>query len=266
MTPVIERLEQIVEYLQPRNMASKSFYAIIAGAGSGTGRAAAVRFAQTYPVVLLARKPESYNDIVNEIKQSGGKAIGITADATDETAINAAFETIKKELPGSRLAAAIYNVNAGFARKPFLELTKKDLNTSLDAAPKGFFSFAQKTLPLLLDSVADSPHPPSLIITGATASLKGSAYFGSFAAGKFAMRALGQSLAREFGPKGVHVAHAIIDGGIDTPWGKEFQVNDGVEDGKISPEAIADTYWFLHTQHRSAFTQEVDIRPYVEKF
>lgn len=72
---------------------------------------------------------------MNEIKQSGGKAIGITADATDETAINAAFETIKKELPGSRLAAAIYNVNAGFARKPFLELTKKDLDTSLDAAP-----------------------------------------------------------------------------------------------------------------------------------
>nr|XP_036585977.1 short-chain dehydrogenase [Colletotrichum truncatum]KAF6796168.1 short-chain dehydrogenase [Colletotrichum truncatum] len=247
-------------------MASKSFYAIIAGAGSGTGRAAAVRFAKAYPVVLLARKPESYNDIVNEIKQSGGQAFGITADATDDAAVNAAFETIKKELPGSKLAAAIYNINGGFARKPFLELKKEELEASLDAAPKGFFTFAQKTLPLLLDSVADSPHPPSLIITGATASVKGSAYFGSFAAGKFALRALGQSLAREFGPKGVHVSHAIIDGGIDTPWGKGVAFNDGVEDGKISPDAIAETYWHLHTQHRSAFTQEVDIRPYVEKF
>ncbi|KAK1639841.1 short-chain dehydrogenase [Colletotrichum phormii] len=247
-------------------MASKSFYAIISGAGSGTGRAAAVRFAKAYPVVLLARKPESYNAIVDEIKQAGGQAFGITADATDEAAVNAAFETIKKELPGSKLAAAIYNVNGGFARKPFLELKREELDASLDAAPKGFFTFAQKTLPLLLESVSDSPHPPSLIITGATASIKGSALFGSFAAGKFALRALGQSLAREFGPKGVHVSHAIIDGGIDTPWGKSFVANGGVEDGKISPDAIAETYWHLHTQHRSAFTQEVDIRPYVEKF
>ncbi|WQF81772.1 Putative short-chain dehydrogenase/reductase SDR, NAD(P)-binding domain superfamily [Colletotrichum destructivum] len=247
-------------------MASKSFYAIISGVGSGTGRAAAIRFSKAYTVVLLARKPESYNSIVDEIKQAGGQAFGLTADATDEAAVNVAFETIKKQLPGGKLAAAIYNVNGGFARKPFLELKREELDASLDAAPKGFFTFAQKTLPLLLESVPESPHPPSLIITGATASIKGSALFGSFAAGKFALRALGQSLAREFGPKGVHVSHAIIDGGIDTPWGKDFVANNGVEDGKISPDAIAETYWHLHTQHRSAFTQEVDIRPYVEKF
>lgn len=99
------------------------------------GRAAAVRFAKAYTVVLLARRPESYNDIVEEIKQAGGRAIGITADATDEAAVNAAFDTIKKELPGSKLAAAIYNVNGGFARKPFLELKREDLDASLDAAP-----------------------------------------------------------------------------------------------------------------------------------
>ncbi|GJC85727.1 glucose 1-dehydrogenase 1 [Colletotrichum liriopes] len=265
-------------------MASKSFYAIISGVGSGTGqspiyacisaqlelsRSAAIRFAKAYPVVLLARKPESYNSIVDEIREAGGQAFGLTADATDEAAVNAAFETIKKVLPGSKLAAAVYNVNGGFARKPFLELKREELDASLDAAPKGFFTFAQKALPLLLESVPESPHPPSLIITGATASIKGSALFGSFAAGKFALRALGQSLAREFGPKGVHVSHAIIDGGIDTPWGKDFVANNGVEDGKISPDAlvkIAETYWHLHTQHRSAFTQEVDIRPYVERF
>ncbi|KAK2001270.1 short chain dehydrogenase [Colletotrichum falcatum] len=247
-------------------MASKSFYAIISGVGAGTGRAAALRFAQAYPVVLLARKPESYNSIVAEIKEAGGQAFGLTADATDEAAVNAAFESIKKFLPGSKLAAAIYNVNGGFARKPFLELKREELDASLDAAPKGFFTFAQKTLPLLLESVPESPHPPSLIITGATASIKGSALFGSFAAGKFALRALGQSLAREFGPKGVHVSHATIDGVIDTPRSKDWAINNGAEDGKISPDAIAETYWHLHTQHRSAFTQEVDIRPYVEKY
>lgn len=83
------------------------------------------------------------------------------------------------------------------------------------------------------------PHPPTLIVTGATASLKGSARFATFAAGKFAQRALAQSLAREFGPRGVHVAYAIIDGGIDTPWGKNMVMNDGVDDGKISPEAVS---------------------------
>ncbi|ROT43505.1 short chain dehydrogenase [Sodiomyces alkalinus F11] len=247
-------------------MASKTFYAIIAGAGSGTGRASAIRFAKAYPVVLLARRPESYNDIVSEINSSGGRAIGITADATDQAALDSAFQTISQTLPGSKLAAAIYNVNGGFTRKPFLDLKLEELDASLDAAPRGFFAFAQKTLPMLLESVPDSLYPPTLIITGATASVRGSAYFGGFAAGKFALRALGQSLAREFHPKGVHVAHAIIDGGIDTPWGKDLVMNNGVEDGKIKPEQIAEDYWHLHIQHRSGFTHEIDTRPFVEKF
>ncbi|EGY18702.1 hypothetical protein HYQ45_005610 [Verticillium longisporum] len=247
-------------------MASKSFYAVIAGAGTGTGRAAAVRFAKSYPVVLLARKPESYEDIVKEINESGGQAIGITTDATDPKALSLAFDTVKQKLPDSKLAAAVYNVNGGFSRVPFLELKLEDLDDSLNAAPRGFTVFAQRTLPLLLDSVSDSPHPPTLIITGATASVRGSALFGGFAAGKFALRALGQSLAREFHPKGVHVAHAIIDGSIDTPWGKAYEANNGAPDGKIKPEQIAEDYWHLHTQHRSGFTQEIDTRPYVEKF
>ncbi|KAL7909985.1 hypothetical protein GGI35DRAFT_351098 [Trichoderma velutinum] len=242
------------------------FFAIVSGVGSGTGASIARRFAQSYAVVLLSRKPSSYESIVADIKASGGTAIGITADAADPAAVDAAFAQIEKELPGSKLAAAVYNGGAGMARKPFLELKISDLDLSLDTAANGLFYFAQKSLPLLLAAVDSSPHPPSLLVTGATASLRGSAFFSTFAAGKFAQRALTQSLAREFGPKGVHVALAVIDGGIDTPWGKERVVNNGVEDGKISPDAIADSYWHLHTQHRSAFTQELDIRPFVEKF
>ncbi|KAL6352631.1 hypothetical protein LRP88_13098 [Fusarium phalaenopsidis] len=226
-------------------MASKSFYALVAGVGPGTGRATALRFAQKYPVVLLARRPESYEEAVADIKKAGGQAIGITADVSDPTNLKNALASIDKELPGSRLAAAVFNVNI-----------------SMGAS---FFHFAQATLPLLQKSVPDSEYPPTLIITGATASVKGSAQFGSFAAGKWALRGLGQSLAREFHPQGIHVAHAVIDGVIDIPRTKDWQVNNGAEDGKIKPE-IAETYWFLHTQHRSAFTHEVDIRPYVEKF
>lgn len=113
------------------------------------------------------------------------------------------------------------------------------LHIANDKPRQAFFMFAQKALPLLLESTPHSPYPPSLVITGATASIKGSANFASFSAGKFALRAMGQSLAREFGPRGVHVAHVILDGGVDTPRAKQFVMNDGVEDGKVRPEAVS---------------------------
>jgi NAD(P)-dependent dehydrogenase (short-subunit alcohol dehydrogenase family) len=115
-------------------MVSDKFYAIVAGVGPGTGRSVAIRFSEDYPIVLLARRPESYNDVVAEINKAGGKAIGITADATDETSLKSAFETIKKEFPNLKLAATIYNVrpNSRPSRKPFLELTQEDLDISLN--------------------------------------------------------------------------------------------------------------------------------------
>ncbi|KFH48242.1 Sepiapterin reductase-like protein [Hapsidospora chrysogenum ATCC 11550] len=247
-------------------MTSK-FYAIISGAGSGTGRAVALRFAKSYPIVLLSRSQSSYQPIVDDIRAAGGQALGFAADASDPAAVDAAFTSVAKEWPDRRLAAAIYNANAGFANKPFLELTEADLDTSLGTAAKGLFYFAQKTMPLLLSTVnADPPNPPTLLVTGATASLRGSVRFATFAAGKFAQRAITQSLAREFGPQGVHVALAIIDGGIDTPWGRELGLVEVTKDSKLKPEAIAESYWHLHTQHRSAFTQELDLRPFSEKF
>jgi len=247
-------------------MAANNFYSVVAGVGAGTGRSVALKFAKTYPVALLARNPDNYESIVKEIKAAGGQAIGIATDVSSESAVKSAFAEIEKEFKGKKLAAAIFNVGGRFVRKPFLELTLEEYEAGYIANGKGFYLFAQATLPLLLDAVPTSPHPPSLIITGATASLRGSATMSSFASGKFALRATGQSLAREFGPKGVHVAHAIIDGVIDIPRTRDWPVNGGVEDGKINSDAIADAYWYLHTQHRSHFTQELDVRPYVEKF
>lgn len=112
----------------------------------------------------------------------------------------------------------------------------------------GLFNFAQATLPLLLESVDASPqYPPTLIVTGATASLRGGVKFADFAAGKFAKRAITQSLAREFGPQGVHVAHAIIDGGIDIPRLAEYRsrFNEGKPDGMLSPDAVSFYPFFL---------------------
>ena len=112
---------------------SDKFYAIVAGVGPGTGRSVAIRFSEAYPVVLFARSPESYKDVVAEINKGGRRAIGITADATDQAALKKAFETIQEELPSFKLAAAIYNVrpNSRPSRKPFLELTSEDLDVSL---------------------------------------------------------------------------------------------------------------------------------------
>jgi len=246
--------------------ATSNFYSIVAGVGAGTGRSVALKFAKTYPVALLARNPANFESIVKEIKAAGGQAIGISTDVSSESSVKNAFAEIQKEFKGKKLAAAIYNVGGRFVRKPFLEMSLEEYEAGYASNGTGFYLFAQATLPLLLESVPDSPYPPSLIITGATASLRGSATMSSFASGKFALRATGQSLAREFGPKGVHVAHAIIDGVIDIPRTKDWPVNGGVDDGKISPDAIADSYWYLHTQPRSHFTQELDVRPYVEKF
>ena len=129
---------------------------------------------------------------------------------------------------------------------------------------RGAFNFSQSILPLLL-STTDAQYPPTLIFTGATAAMKGSALCASFSTGKFALRSLAQSLAREFGPKGVHVSHVNVDGVIDIPRTKEW-MKDGGPDSKIKPEAIAEAYWFLHVQPRSCFTHEIDVRPGVEKW
>ncbi|KAI9832252.1 MAG: hypothetical protein M1819_004430 [Sarea resinae] len=245
-------------------MTSKTF-AIVAGVGPGTGASVARRFAAAYPVVLLARNAENYDPLVKEINSSGGKAIGISTDVADLKSVTSAFEQIANGFgKDAGLAAAVFNVGGRFIRKPFLELTLDEFESGFDANGRGAYLFSRATLPLLLKST-DLPHPPTLIFTGATASLKGSAGCASFSTGKFALRSLAQSLGREFGPKGVHVAHAIIDGVIDIPRTKEWVV--GPEpDNKISADAIADVYWNLHVQPRTTFTHEIDVRPYVEKW
>lgn len=136
---------------------------------------------------------------------------------------------------------------------------------------RGAFLFAQSSLPLLLAhsqaqaSNTTTMSPGTLLFTGATASTKASAEFSAFAAPKHAMRALALSLAREFGPQGVHVAHAVIDGVIDIPKTKAWLKNVPFE-GKLGAEDIAEAYWGLHVQGRRGWANEIDLRPMLEKF
>jgi len=220
-------------------MASK-LIAIVAGVGPGTGAAVARKFGATYPVVLLARNPDSYDFLVKEINDKGGKAVGISTDVSNSQSVKDAVGKIKSEFGGNvGAAAAIFNASGAFARKPFLELTEKEFCAGIDVSIKGAFLFSQAVLPLLLAGVEqNSPHPPTLIFTGATASVKSNAQMSSFSTGKYGLRALAQSLAREFGPKGVHVGHAIIDGVIDIERTKDW-LKDAGPDAKISADAVS---------------------------
>ncbi|KAL8777332.1 MAG: hypothetical protein Q9213_007912 [Squamulea squamosa] len=232
----------------------------------GTGASLARKFASVYPIVLLARNPENYTPIVDEINHSGGKALGISTNVTDAKSVNAAFEQIQAKLPGMGLATAVYNVGGEFKKTPFLELSEEAFTTGYETNAKGAFLFSRNALPHLLSSVPKSEHPPTLIFTGATASVKGSPKCASYATGKFALRALSQSLAREFGPEGVHVSHVIVDGVIESPETRDWDIGNGKPDALLSSKAIAEEYWHLYTQHRSCFTYEIDLRPWVEKW
>ncbi|CCX30845.1 hypothetical protein FPQ18DRAFT_378351 [Pyronema domesticum] len=241
--------------------------AIIAGVGTGTGSSVAHRFAKSYTVALLARSQSTLDGVLGSIKAQGGEGIGISTNVTDPESIGNAFQKITQAYPSSSVAVAIFNVS-GRTVKPFLQLSLEDWKSANDVTT-GAYLFSHHSLPLLLKHAADEPsdYCPSLIFTGATASVKANANSAAFATPKWAARALSQSLAKEFAPQGVHVAHAIIDGPIDIPRSRDHPglKNVPLED-RISPEAIADTYWWLHTQPKTCFTWEIDIRNAKEKW
>jgi NAD(P)-dependent dehydrogenase (short-subunit alcohol dehydrogenase family) len=161
---------------------------------------------------------------------------------------------------------AIFNASGGdrkYFRAPFLTIPPSVYEQFWQTSTKGGFLFAQASLPLLLSTAKTSTkYPPTLLFTGATASIKASIGFSAFASAKFALRALSQSLAKEFGPQGVHVGHIVADGGFDTPIRKEMQP-DGDEETWMSTEQMAESYWGLHIQGKRAWSWEVDLRPYL---
>jgi NAD(P)-dependent dehydrogenase (short-subunit alcohol dehydrogenase family) len=233
--------------------------AAVVGAGPGLGAALARRFAREgYAVGLLARSESSLRPIQQEIERTGGRAGVYPADATDEGSLKSAFARLRQELGGGP-EVCIYNAGA-YAVAGVLELTPEQFESAWRIGCLGGFHTAREVVPAMLERGRGT-----LLFTGATASLRGSARFSAFAVGKFGLRALAQSLARELGPRGIHVAHVVIDGMIDTARVR------GMAPGReastmLSPDALAETYWQLHRQEPSAWTQELDVRPATEKF
>jgi len=232
--------------------------AVILGVGPGLGAAVARRFAREgFAVGLLARGEEGLAAVQEEIEGAGGTAFATLADATDAASVVSAFEEVREKLGDPEVF--VYNAGA-FQMGGILDLSPEQFDDCFRANCSGAFYGAQQVLPTMV-----SRERGTIILTGATAALRGSANFAALATGKFGLRALAQSMAREFGPQGVHVAHVIIDGQINTPRLREAQP-DREESTILSPDAIAETYWQLHTQDPSAWTLELDLRPALENF
>ena len=231
---------------------------VILGAGPGLGAAIARRFAREgFAVALMARRKENLSAIRQEIEDANGTGMTVEADATDAESVAQAFDRVREGLGDPE----VFTYNAGaFQMGSILDLIPEQFDNCFRANCSGAFYGAQQVLPAMMEKGSGT-----IILTGATASLRGSANFAALATGKFGLRALAQSMAREFGPQGIHVAHVVIDGQIDTPQLRESQPDREVST-TLSPDAIADIYWELHTQDPRAWTLELDLRPAVEKF
>ena len=232
--------------------------AAVLGVGPGLGAAVARRFAREgFAVGLMARGEERLTAAREEVEGLGGTALAITADATDTASVASAFDRVREELGAPEVF--VYNAGA-FQMGGILELSPEQFDDCFRANCSGALYGAQQVLPAMVERGRGT-----VILTGATAALRGSARFAALATGKFGLRALAQSMAREFGPQGIHVAHVIIDGQINTPRLREDQP-EREESTTLSPEAIAETYWQLHAQDPTAWTLELDLRPALESF
>ena len=236
--------------------------AIVVGAGTGTGAEVAKVFAKDgYGVAVARRKADALSSLVTEIEQSGAKARLFGVDASDEGAITALFQDA--ELALGPVDVAVFNA-AGITRGSIVETTKEEFELMWRASALGGFLVGREAARRMIKRGRGT-----ILFTGATASIRASANFSAFAAGKHGLRALAQSMAKELGPKGIHVAHVVVDGIIDVPRTRELipdrAAAKGAE-GLIDAKSIAETYLWLHNQTRDAWTFELDLRPAIESW
>lgn len=242
-------------------MAARAAIVVGVGAQSGLGAALARRFArEDLCVVLVGRTLERLELVATDIRANGGKARVAVADVTNEDEVTALFNTL--EAPET-LELVVYNVGSN-VMVPSLEMHAADFEDMWRQNALGGFLIGRQAIRTMLPFKRGS-----VIYTGATASLRARPGFMAFASAKAALRAVAQGFAREFGPQGIHVAHVVIDGVIRGDYARErfagFVKAKG-SDGLLELDDIAETYWTLHQQPRSAWTHELDLRPFKEAF
>jgi NAD(P)-dependent dehydrogenase (short-subunit alcohol dehydrogenase family) len=236
--------------------------ALVAGVGEGLGGAIARRFARGgHPTVLVARSHERLARLAAGIEAVGGRGIAYAADLREEAAVAKLFDDVEAEI--GPVGVAVFNTGANY-RASILD-TPADLFEKVWrlGCYAGFLVGREAARHMVPRGRG------TILFTGASASVRGSAHFAAFAAAKGGVRQVAQAMARELGPKGIHVASVIIDGMIDSPRVRE-RFADRIAalppDGMLKPDDIAETYWQLHRQPRDAWTFEVDLRPWAERF
>ncbi len=233
---------------------------LVIGAGDATGGAIAKRFAREgYIACVTRRSADKLESLVAAIKAEGGEAHGFGSDARKEEEMVSLIEKIERDI--APVEVAVFNIGAN-VRFGITETTARVYHKVWEMACFGGFLMGREAAKVMLPRSRGT-----IIFTGATASLRGREGFAAFAGAKHALRALAQSMARELGPKGIHVAHPVIDGAIDTEFIRtnfpdRYAMKD--QDGILNPDHIANAYWYLHTQPRDAWTHELDLRPWAE--
>ena len=235
---------------------------LVIGAGDATGGAIAKRFAREgYIACVTRRSADKLQPLVDAIRAEGGEAHGFASDARKEEDVAALVEQIETEI--GPIEAFVFNIGANVPCSILEETARKYFKIWEMACFSGFLTgqaVARRMVPRKRGTI---------LFTGATAGLRGAANFAAFAGAKHGIRALAQSMARELGPLNIHVAHVVVDGAIDTDFIREnfperYALKD--QDGILNPDHIADSYWYLHSQPRDAWTFELDLRPWIERW
>ena len=248
---------------RPTTASPRSASAAVIGAGDFIGAAIARRFAAGgYTVFAGRRNGEKLAPLVVEIEAAGGRCSGRTLDARKE---EATVEFLAEAERAAPLEVCVFNIGAN-VNFPILDTTERVFRKVWEMACYAGFLAGREAARLMLPRGRGT-----IIFTGATASLRGGSGYAAFASAKFGLRAVAQSMARELGPKGIHVAHLVIDAGVDTAWVRERRRERLGQDSfgpdeLVNPASIAETYWQLHLQPRDAWTHELDLRPYGEKW
>ncbi|PMV79141.1 MULTISPECIES: SDR family oxidoreductase [Pseudomonas] len=235
---------------------------LVVGAGDATGGAIAKRFAQEGFIACVTRRSaDKLQPLVDAIKANGGDAHGFACDARKEEDVIALVEQIETEI--GPIEAFVFNIGANVPCSILEETARKYFKIWEMACFSGFLNAREVAKRMARRQRG------TILFTGATAGLRGAAGFAAFAGAKHGIRALAQSMARELGPMNIHVAHVVVDGAIDTDFirnsfPEKYATKD--EDGILNPEHIAENYWYLHCQPRDAWTFELDLRPWNERW
>jgi NAD(P)-dependent dehydrogenase (short-subunit alcohol dehydrogenase family) len=231
--------------------------AVVTGVGPGLGASLARRFAESYAVAIIARKADYLKGLAGEIRGSGATVLDLTCDVGDRTQVTEGFRKIRAELGEPEVL--LYNAGSG-TFGTITDITPDQYEADWRVNALGAFLAAREVVPGMI-----ARGRGTMLFTGATAGVKAGAKSVSFGPAKFAMRGLAQSLARDLGPKGIHVSWINVDGSIDIPGARGLKPTLANDDF-LRPEAIAETYWHLVHQEPSAWTLDIDLRPFKEKF